>query len=204
MDLEDVSAYLRCPLSVYLACSLTSADNRAVKDRVLAKTERVFAEAGFKVYNPAARTPPGSPHTPCEVYFEDLFRTISADFVFFVRLGRSHGMGIEAQLAADVLLPWADVRTDDESYSLSPLVAGLATGPGIFRATLCASTPDQFYTRLADFLRDQARMTRLFAHRALRETAHSVIREARFGRSIRIHRLIFGLSCKRLVLQRYL
>src|SRR5438270_4944304 len=110
VDLEDAGIYVRPELSVYLACSLTSDEGRSFKDDVLSSTARIFAEAGFKVHNPALHTPPGSPHTPSEVCFEDLSRTINADFIFFLRLGRSHGMGIEAQLAADVLLPWADAR----------------------------------------------------------------------------------------------
>src|SRR5262245_544423 len=134
IDLEELGPYFRRNrLSVYLACSLTSGDDRAFKDEVLANTARIFAEAGFLVQNPADRTSPGSPHTYSEVYFEDLFLTIGADFIFFLRLGRSHGMGIEAQLAADVLLPWADARLSDDSYKLSPLLAGLANAPAEFR-----------------------------------------------------------------------
>src|SRR5436305_9438761 len=128
IDVEDPRGYVYPRLTVYLACSLTSTDNRSLKDEILVNTARIFSQAGFDVHNPALHTPPGSPHTPSEVYFEDLFHTINADFVFFIRLGPSHGMGIEAQLAADVLLPWGDARAHD-SYALSPLLAGLWAGP---------------------------------------------------------------------------
>jgi len=194
IDLEDPRAYVRPELSVYLACSLTSDEKRTFKDDVLSNTARVFTEAGFKVHNPAFHTPPGSPHTPSEVYFEDLFRTINADFIFFVRLGRSHGMGIEAQLAADVLLPWADARVADDSYRLSPLLAGLSNAPGVFRATVSADDPNQFYLRLAELLREERCMQHLLAVREVRDAAHALIRDAHFGYHVRVHRLIFGLS----------
>jgi len=156
IDLEDPRAYVCPKLSVYLACSLSSDENRVFKDEVLSTTARIFTEAGFEVYNPALHTPPGSPHTPSEVYFEDLFHPINSDFIFFLRLGRSHGMGIEAQLSADVLLPWGDARLSDNSYALSPLLAGLSNAPSIWRGTIFADNPNQFYALLAEALRDQA------------------------------------------------
>jgi hypothetical protein len=194
IDVEDTCEYLRPQLSVYLACSLTSDQNRPFKDEVLGEVAQIFAEAGFDVHNPALHTPPGSPHLPSEVYFEDLYRTIGADFIFFLRLGRSHGMGIEAQLAADVLLPWADARVTDDWYSLSPLLAGLANAPAQFRTTVTASSPTDFYAQLEHFLRDRERFARLATVRHMRDAAHGLIREIRFGYHVRVHRLIFGLS----------
>jgi hypothetical protein len=194
IDLEDTRTYVRPELSVYLACSLTSDERRSFKDDVLSSTAKVFADAGFKVHNPALHTAPGSPHSPSEVCFEDLFRTINADFIFFLRLGRSHGMGIEAQLAADVLLPWADARLGDDSYKLSPLLAGLSSAPTEFLAPIAADHPDQFYARLAQHLGDEHRLDRLRAARHIRHSAHALIRDTRFGYHVRVHRLIFGLS----------
>lgn len=193
IDVEDTRRYVRPQLSIYLACSLTSVENRTFKDEVLAKVARIFAEAGFKVHNPSLHTPPGSPHSPTEVYFEDLFRTIGADFIFFLRLGRSHGMGIEAQLAADVLLPWADARVNDDSYKLSPLLAGLANAPAEFRATVAAGSPREFYGQLAQFLRDQGRLDRLAAVHHARDAVHALIRGMRLGFHVRVRRLVFGL-----------
>lgn len=193
VDIEDTQQYVRLPLSVYIACSLTSNENRIFKNGVLANTARIFEEAGFKVRNPGAHTPPGSPHLPTEVYFEDLFRTISSDFIFFLRLGRSHGMGIEAQLAADLLLPWADAQISDESYSLTPMLAGLANAPGT-RFTLSAAAPDQFYARLAQFLRDPARITHLVEARGVRDRVLAFLHDSRIGYHVRVHRLALGLS----------
>src|SRR5436309_587125 len=81
IDLEDPQTYLRPRLRVYLACSLTSDEDRPLKDAILAAAERVFTEAGFDVHNPACHTPPGSPHTPAEVYVDDLSHTVNADFI---------------------------------------------------------------------------------------------------------------------------
>src|SRR4051812_4763627 len=97
IDIDDIGQFVRPKLKVYLACSLTTDDNRLLKKEVLAGTERTFLEAGIDVHNPGRHTPPGSFHSPTQVYFEDLNHTISADLIFFVRLGKSIGMGLEAQ-----------------------------------------------------------------------------------------------------------
>lgn len=87
LDLEEKSVYLRPEVSVYLACSLSSGENRAFKDDVLAQTATIFSNAGFAVRNPANHTPPGSPHSAAEVYLENTFHSINSDFIFFLRLG---------------------------------------------------------------------------------------------------------------------
>jgi hypothetical protein len=137
-DLDDIRlcVHLHSQLRVYIACSLTSEEDKTFKEEILSKTEAIFVRAGFAVYNPATHTPPGSPHTDSEVYAEDVFRPINSDFIIFLRLGRSLGMGLEAQIAADALIPWADARLADESHRLSPLLDGLANSPSEFRATI--------------------------------------------------------------------
>ncbi len=157
LDLEDPDSYLRPNLSVYLACSLTAREDRDFKDQILAASERTFTECGYRVCNPGRRTPPGSPHTASEVCLEDLAQVANADLVFFLRFGRSHGMGIEAQVAADLLVPWADALVSDDSHKLTPLLAGLANGPSVFRATLDRGQIGIFCSRLKDFLRDRDR-----------------------------------------------
>jgi hypothetical protein len=198
IDIEDTWEYERPRLSVYLACSLTSDENSVFKREVLFETERIFTEAGVKVYNPAHHTPLGSPHTDSEVYLEDLWHPVNSDYIFFLRLGRSHGMGIEAQLAADVLLPWGDARSSGDSYVLSPLLAGLANAKSIWRGTICDDNLVQFYGSLAESLRDQSRMKRLRDARHARDSAHGLVHAAEIGCQVRIHRLICGLSSSNL------
>jgi hypothetical protein len=198
IDLEEDWLYRDPKFSVYLACSLTSGDSRQLKEAVLTGIERVFLEAGFDVHNPRNHTPPGSPHTPAEVYFGDLACTITSDLIFFNRLGRSLGMGIEAQIGADVLLPWGDTTLANDSYTLSPLLSGLCNAPGIFRGTVNAGDVDQFYLRLAQVLRDPRLLERLAAARRERESAQALVNNLGFSGHVRFHRLIRGLSTKAL------
>src|SRR5262249_22695714 len=158
------------------------------KETVLRDTEHVFQEAGFSVYNPAGHTLPGSPHSAAEVYFEDLWHTINSDFICFVRLGKSLGMGIEAQIGADVMLPWACIRRNGDSYKLPPLLSGLSNAPGIVRITVDSDEPQKWRKVLADALRDPAQINRLLAAKLARESAQALLDEFGFGREIRFHR----------------
>jgi hypothetical protein len=194
IDLDDPGEYVRPRLKVYLACSLTTDDNRVLKKAVLAGTERTFLEAGIDVHNPGRHTPPGSFHSPTQVYFEDLHHTISADLIFFVRLGKSIGLGLEAQIGADVFIPWGDARLDGDSYKLSPLLHGLCNAGGLLRGTVSAKEPEQFYSFLAKALRNHVLLGKLFAAKRARDSAQALVDQMDIGRFVRVHRLVHGLS----------
>ena len=97
IDNESKSSYVRPykRLRVYIACSLTSEDRAGLRDRLLDAVEAEFAKQGFHVYNPSRHTKPGSPHRDDEVTAIDHVEAMHCDFVFFIRVQPSLGMGIE-------------------------------------------------------------------------------------------------------------
>src|SRR5881396_1549492 len=108
IELEDLADY-QSP-TVYIACIITSPDPSGQHHELLGIAEKAFSRYGFRVYNPARHTMRGSPHHPHEVTAIDHLEAMRADLILFIRVDRSTGMGIEAQVAADMLIPWTDAK----------------------------------------------------------------------------------------------
>ena len=112
---DDMEGFNQMPkIKIYLAGPLTGYDDdtiirecreiRASIKEILAKfknKESVY----FEIYDPGEKTAPGSGHSPDEVYEIDQAHTTNADLVIFHINVPSLGVGIEAQIAADVTIP---------------------------------------------------------------------------------------------------
>jgi len=97
-------------VKAYLASPLTDVpqDRRELLKAARRSVRQVLASCGthqFQVYDPADHTPPGSDHTPSEVYATDRRHVENADVVFFFVVGPSTGMGMEAHIAAQATVP---------------------------------------------------------------------------------------------------
>jgi nucleoside 2-deoxyribosyltransferase len=200
-ELEDVFAYMGDRPRVYLGCSLTSPDATKLRTQLLEEAAAVFRDFGFDVYNPADHTPPGSPHSPEEVYSIDHANAMCSDVVFFIRLQASFGMGIESQIAADMLIPWGDVKIKGTSCRLTPLVYGLPNCGFGFQVHLDESEPGEFRDRLLAMLRERQVIQRAKDARQARVGARERIRHLKFGRFLRRQRLLLAMPVEELANQ---
>ncbi len=197
-ELEKVSDYFGARPTVYLGCSLTSPDLTSLRSRLLQEAAEVFQDCGFDVYNPADHTPPGSPHLPREVYAVDHTNAMRCDLVFFIRLQPSLGMGMEAQIAADMLIPWGDVKIKDNSCRLTPLVSGLPNCGLGFQVHLEQADPDAFPGRLRQMLRERMVKTHAREARQARIAAGGIVRHMRLRSCLRRQRLLLNLTSEEL------
>jgi hypothetical protein len=200
IDTEDVTAYVLPSerLRVYVACSLTSDDRTGLRDRLLDAVETVLTKHGFDVYNPSRYTKPGSPHRDDEVTAIDHLQAMRCDFIFFIREQPSLGMGIEAQIAADVLIPWADAKISAVFLKPCPLLAGLANGLAILRLNFSEENLDEFSEQLGQRLLDTEIRDHLYRAQRARAIATETIRQVGIGRMIRQQRLLLNMSTEQL------
>lgn len=195
IDLEDMASYVpEGELRVYIGCSLTSDDSTGLRDCLLEQVEVVFRESGFLVHNPSSHTKPRSPHHAHEVTAFDHLQAMRCDLIFFIRVQPSLGMGIEAQIAADMLIPWADAKVSEDSFKLTPLVVGLPNPSAGIRLYFDVDKVDEFSTRLRQRLQDKRLRTLLRDVRRAKAVAGEVIRRVGIGRLIRRQRLLLNMS----------
>ena len=120
------------------------------------------------------------------------------DLAFFVRDHPSHGMGIEAQIAADMLIPWGDAKVAGEASKLCPLLAGLANAESDFRFYFNVDNVGEFAGRLRKRLQDPSLRQRLEAAQRDRRLASAVVRRIGIGTQLRRQRLLLNLSAAEL------
>jgi hypothetical protein len=204
VDEYSVSA---SPFRVYVACSLTNERSPSLRDRLLSEIRRIFRKYEFFVYDPSEHTKPGSPHHANEVATIDYLESMCCDLIFFVRDNPSHGMGIEAQIAADMLIPWGDAKIDTDLGKLCPLIQGLTnwTPNQHIEIYFDKSTIDdkkKFKKEFSDKLEDNLKNPRLT--KMLRERkrdisfASRIVRKMEFGRTMRRQRLLLNMSASEL------
>jgi hypothetical protein len=179
---------------VYIGCALTSGDRTGLRDQLLNDTETVFLEAGFDVYNPCRVTKPGSPHQPNEVTAIDHLEAMRCDLIFFLRMQPSIGMGIEAQIAADVLTPWTDAKVAEEYFKLTPLVTGQPNSLAGARIIFDANDVDRFQAHLRNALKEGRWREHATQVRKCKDAAKAIIREWRLGFHIRRQRLLLQMT----------
>lgn len=196
VPLDDSGSWLSREgnLLVYIASSLTAQDLSGKRHKFLEVAEKTFREFGFKVYSPTKFTAPGSPHSSEEVYAIDHFNARQADLIFFIRLQPSIGMGIEAQIASDMLIPWADAKTEESSYVLTPLVAALANPSAGFRINFSAGDLEKFRSRLRCQLQSETFQQKIDEIRRHRDAAKAVLRNSALGRLILRQRLLLQMT----------
>ncbi len=132
LKLEPPDTYRVCqpdpsdPLKVYIGLPLTKTlpgdPHLLLADRAAATLTAV----GFSCYNPARETPCGSDHTPEQVYSRNYSAVAESDLILFIRIAPSIGMGEEAQIAANQILPYCYIRPTASQNDLTPLLGGLA------------------------------------------------------------------------------
>lgn len=121
----DVSYLTYCGqeiIRVYFASPLTglSEADQMLSAQIREQCAMTLQDSGqyaFSVYDPAKNTPPGTTHSPVEVYCTDHDKVINSDVVFFFLLAPSTGMGMEAQIATDATLPRVVIRKKDSSIT---------------------------------------------------------------------------------------
>lgn len=200
-DLEDTASYVsRAQLRVYVACSLTSEDRTGtgLRDYLLEQVGRAFREAGFSVHDPSAYTKPGSPHHSREVTAFDHLQAMRSDLIFFIRVQPSLGMGIEAHIAADTLIPWADAKVSKGFLKLAPLLGGLPNPSAGFRLCFDVEKVEGLISQLRDFLKGDAFRKRLQDVRRAKAVASAVIERIGIGHAIRRQRLLLNMSAEEL------
>lgn len=182
---DDLHQFLVPRLKVYFAIPLTNVNARAkgshrsFREAVidgLAKADGVE----FCIYDPGRVTPPGSPHTPADVYRTDHTEVSTADLVIFNARWPSLGVGIEAQISADATVPKIVIAERDGD--ISPMIDGMFS-PTIGRITY--SSPDEITRALIEQL--PAITRRLLASRARRLPALKKVAAAKLGRSLIEH-----------------
>ena len=200
IKLEDTPSYLSrsARLRVYIACSLTNEDRPELRDQLLNGIRTILDEAGFDVYDPSQHTEPGSPHLDSEVAAIDQIQAMRCDLIFFLRDHPSLGMGIEAQIAADMLIPWGDAKAEGDLNKLCPLLAGLPNGTSSFRFNFGAERIQEFIDQFRHRLQDTDFMNGLATVRRDRHAASALIRQVAIGRTIRRQRLLLNLSAREL------
>lgn len=198
--LENESLYLSKSnrLRVYIACSLTNENNPKRRDYLLSEIGKIFNECGFDVYDPSQHTKPGSPHLDKEVAAIDHLQAMRCDLIFFVRDHPSIGMGIEAQIAADMLIPWGDAKAGGDLEKLCPLLAGLANAESSFLTIYNTEEIGAFIKQLRKRLQDQNLISVLKNVRHDKKVASELIRQSGIGRAIRRQRLLLNLSATEL------
>jgi hypothetical protein len=146
---DDLSEFLVPRLKVYLALPLTNVDanatgsHRSFREAV---TDALATADGveFCVYDPGRVTPPGSPHTPADVYRTDHTAVSTADLVIFNARWPSLGVGIETQISADATVPKIVIAERDGD--ISPMIDGMFS-PTISRVAY--STPGRYVCSFA-------------------------------------------------------
>lgn len=117
-------------IRTYLASSLTNVDADAARDCEQARrvikallTKYDFLGVRFELYDPGEVTPPGTAHSPEEVYATDHRSTVDADLVIFHVNTPSLGVGMEAQISADATIPRVVIRK--QSVAVSRMFRGV-------------------------------------------------------------------------------
>jgi hypothetical protein len=202
IDLDDISAFLsRKPRGnprVYIASSLTTRDGTGLRDQILNHAESLFKAAGFDAYSPSKFTRPGSPHHNNEVYAIDVRNVIQSDLIFFVRLQPSLGMGLESQIAANYLIPWAEAVMGNNHYTDTPLLFGLPNCPNT-GTHFHFNTIEEFDHHLKDRLLDRNQMrTRAQEFQKQKQILYEIVEQLELGMTIRRQRLLLHLSAEEL------
>lgn len=185
---------LRQPLHVYLASALTNikSDENEHSAKLRADVQRTFREFKhdqyfFDVYDPGLNTMPGSQHTAQDVYITDHSRTMSADLVFFLVNGPSHGAGMEVQIAADATIPKVVAFPKNERVSrmvggiFSPTIAEIAYESGSRLVELLTLELPRIAKRVIESHRRRAPVV-------------AKIAKAGLGQQITCQRILSGLS----------
>lgn len=194
IDLEDMNEYFGpCP-TVYLASSLTSPDLTSLRTVLIQKASSAFSQMGFTVYDPHEHTPLCSFHAPEDVYEINHDHSMEADLIFFLRSQPSMGMGIEAQIAADMLVPWGEAKFKQSSYSPTPIFSGLANRGSSLQVLLDKSKPNEFGEQIRRMLRENKVKQTVCVARNTRRKASELIEKAKLGQSIRKQRILLCMS----------
>lgn len=179
---------------VYIACSLTNPRELRLLERVINIAQQILEKFGFDVYCPAQHTGRGSPHNDREIYTIDHLQVMRSDLVLFIRFGPSHGMGIEAQIAADLMIPWLDAKLSSFATQLTPMLAGLPNPCGKVRITF--SDWREFEKRFAIQLESGISHETSRRVRRARDDACVVLNGIGIGRLIRQQRLLLNMSAE--------
>lgn len=199
MDVEDLNEYVRRRLRVYLGCAMTCVDSELSEQAsILSATSDLFAEFGFEVYNPSLVTEPGSFHDCREVYAIDHVQAVSSDLIFMIRVQSSLGMGIEAQITADMLIPWGEVKFKGEASKLSPILSGLPTRGIGFQVHLDRASPSDYRDHLRAMLKKHDLRNQIIEASRAREHALSILCQANIGFTIRQQRLLLRMPAAEL------
>lgn len=185
-------------LHAYLASPLTNLDepvkieNEAVRACIRTLFGRYeFQGVQFQVYDPGEVTPPGTKHTDDEVYVMDHHQTSQADFVIFLVLAPSLGVGMEAQIAADCNLPRLVVSKKGTAISR------------MFRGLFCPTIAWIEYENVADAREQVGRQLPVIASAAVKSAIgrRAQVREfcaEQIGVQVLKSRLVQGISLPQL------
>jgi transcriptional regulator with XRE-family HTH domain len=188
IPLDDLDGLLEERMRAYLAGPLTACDpaQAEICRKVRTRAGRVL-RTRFTVYDPAEMTPPGTDHTPDQVFNADHTRTSTADLVFFHVNAPSLGVGIESQIAAEATIP--RVIAKPKGLKISRMF------DGVFNPTIARIEyvdPDDFEQQLLDLLPSIAIAASKSAHK--RRPAIEAITSARIGRNIFESRFVLRMT----------
>ena len=138
----------------------------------------------------------GSPHYSHEVTAIDHIEAMRADLIFFICMDRSIGMGIEAQVAANVLIPWTDAKPTDKFGLLAPLLAGLPNPCAGSRIKYEANNLADFERRLRQQLQSGEWCAEAWRVHEERELDRTIIRGINLGPKLRRQRFLLNLSSR--------
>lgn len=192
LGLDDLDPLMNSPkslrLRVYLAGPMTNNDQEA--DAICAAVRRsakqIYSEQdspGFEVYDPSEITPVDSHYSAEIVTLKNRTSIISSDLVFINASPQSHGVGMEAQLAAGATVPTILAYPND--IRVSKMLQG--------NSAPCLGTIE--YSSLRDFesqLRDlvPSIVSRLCTSKPVRDKHMARIASMKIGRSIFKERIV--------------
>lgn len=185
------------PLMAYIAISLTKTLRGNPHLSLASATKEVLGQFGILSYNPADVTPPGSQHSPADVYALNYRAVARSDIILFIRIAPSVGMGEEAQIAANQLVPWCQIKCNDAGGArLSPVLLGLGNLPCGECHTIVINSPtdtSNLRSRLMDLVKSRSFVHSALRIRAARRRAKGAIEGGRLGTALRRQRLLAQL-----------
>lgn len=176
----------------YLAGPITNATDSARKagEKLRNAIKQALKESRIcfhDPYDPAEHTFLGSEHTAREVYSINFREVVKSDLIVLIASPQSHGVGIEAEIAAKSLVPRIIIRP--EGFQLSRMI------PGMSAITLL----DIQYRGIRDCCRQLREGELHFAKQLAeltprRRVALSLVRSAELGLRILRLRILNGLT----------
>lgn len=188
------------PLFVYIAVPLTKTlpgdPHRSLADAV----EAAIRDCGMECQNPARVTPPGSHHSPAEIYALNYSAVTRSDVILFIRIAPSVGMGEEAQVAANHLVPCCQLKSNDLGSQQSPVLLGLGNVPCGEKHTICIDSPTDtvhLCAQLKELITSPSFVKTALQIRDARRRAKRAIEGGRLGMALRRQRLLVQLPLHR-------